>query len=209
MYILTDPIYGQDYKDGYVFFSYTTGSIVSAGIALFQSYEDVLHQPLSHCGVISGPNMCVEATDPKVMESNFVEKYVNDPHTIVFFRKPKDLTPADGKIMVDTSRKFLGKKYSYLGIAGSALYVFLTAGYKCFPWLRYYRNPLNSKNTLFCSELVAEAMRPVKGKVGCLKYDPSNIYPITLFDDKVIWSDWKFDIAQVKIAEGKKVIEVK
>jgi len=209
MYILTNPQYNVDYKDGYVFFSYTTGSIVSAGIALFQSYEDVLHQPLSHCGVISGPNMCVEATDPKVMESNFIEKYVNDPHTIVFFRKPKDLTPADGKIMVDTSRKFLGKKYSYLGIAGSVLYVFLTSGYKCFPWLRYYRNPLNSKNTLFCSELVAEAMRPVKGKVGCLKYDPSNIYPITLFDDKVIWSDWKFDIAQVKTAEGRKVIEVK
>jgi len=209
MHILQNPTYGEDYKEGYIFFSYTSNDIVSEGIALFQSYEDVLHQPLSHCGVISGPNMCVEATDPKVMESNFIEKYVNDPHTIVFLRKPKDLTPQGASIVVSTARQYLGKKYAYLGVVGSALYVMLTAGYKCFSFLRYFRNPLNPKDQLFCSELVANALLPVEGKTGCLKYDPTNIYPITLFDDDTLWSEWDFDIANKKRACGRKVVEIK
>jgi len=209
VYILTDPVYGEDYKDGYIFFSYTSHDFISGGIALFQKCEDVLGQPLSHCGVISGPGMCVEATTPVTTESNFIEKYVNAPNTVVFLRKPKDLTPQQAQTIIATSRKFLGRKYAYMGILGSALYVTFTFGFKILPFLRYHRNPLNPKSQLFCSELVAESLIPVKGRVGCLKYDPSNIYPVTLFGDKVIWSDWKSDIAQIKMAQGKSVVEVK
>ena len=150
MYVLTNPVYGEDYNEGYVFFSYTMNSLVSSGIALFQELDNVCGVQLSHCGIISGPEMCVESTTPVVMESNFIEKYVNEPHTVVFLRKPLHWNAGGAKAMIAEVRKDLGMKYSYTGIAGSALLLLLTWGFRFLPFLRYYKNPLNRDDEMFC-----------------------------------------------------------
>jgi hypothetical protein len=207
MHILENPVFGEDYKEGYVFFSYTTSSVVSAGIALFQSCE-TKSGPISHCGIISGPGKCLEATTPVVCESDFIAKYINEPHTIVFLRKPVGWTPEKAQVIIQEGRKHLGKKYSYTGLLGSALKVILSWSYKLFPSWRYKADPFNSKKEIFCSEYIAMCMVPAMGKVGCLQYDPTNIYPSTLFEDRVIWTPWDYQIVDRKLAEGKCVIEV-
>ena len=71
------------------------------------------------------------------------------------------------------------------------------------PFLRYYKNPLNRDDEMFCSELVAEGMVVLEGKTGCLKYHPTNIYPVTLFQDNLIWQPWNPRIVEEKMAQGR------
>lgn len=209
MYILQNPVYNEDYKDGYVFFSYTKRDFISAGIALFQACEMKSGHPISHCGIISGPGRCLESTTPTTMESDFVKKYLEDPNTIVFIRKPKNYTSEMAQKMIEEGRKHIGEKYSYLGLLGSAIRVVISWGFKLFSKLRYKQDPLNASDRTFCSEYVALCMRAGMGKMGCLEYHPENIYPSTLFEDDVIWADWNENIIQEKMAQGKRVIEAK
>ena len=207
MFVLQNPVYGEDYKEGYVFFSYTTENIVSAGLALFQACEMKSGLPVSHCGIISGTGRCLESTTPTTREDDFIREYVNDPHTIVFLRKPKGWTPEMAQKMIAQGRKHIGEKYAYLGLLGSAIRIIFSWGFKLFPKLRYKDDPLNSDKTTYCSEYVALCMRAGgMGKVGCLAYNPENVYPSTLFEDKEIWTDWNANIIQEKLAKGKLVV---
>jgi len=208
MYVLQCPVYGEDYKEGYVFFSYVTKNLISSGIALFQSSEMTSGLPISHCGVICGPGHCLESIIPATTESDFIKKYVEDPHTIVFLRKPKDWTPEMAQKMIEEGRKHIGEKYSYCGIIGFMFRTVLSWGFKLFSKLRYKDNLLNTDSTTFCSEYVSLCMRTGMGKVGCLAYNSENIGPSTLFEDKEIWADWNANIIQEKMAKGKLVVPV-
>ncbi len=208
--ILTNPVFGEDYGAGYVFFSYVSGDLISAGIALFQSLEDVPFSRVSHCGIITEDGRCIEATAPVVCESDFATKYLTDKNnTVVFFRKPLHWTHAATTGALHEVRGFIGRPYAYAGVAGSALYLLLTAGWRCCSFLRRWQNPLNPKDQMFCSELVVHGMRNFEGKTGCLKYDASNVTPADLFCDNKIWQAWDFGIAARKAAEGRRVVEVK
>ncbi len=202
--LLQDPKFGIDYKAGHVFFSYSS-SFVSRGIALFSNFENYSNVPVSHCGIITGSRTCLEASVGGVQESDFITKYVQDPHTLVFLRSPIGLTPAKAIDMEMWATQHIGKNYAYVGIAGSALWNML--GLVFLRWLRKQQNPFNPKDEYFCSELVAEAMiKAWPNRPGCLQYHPSNIYPQTLFEDRKIFKDWKTDIVQVKLIEGAKII---
>ncbi len=207
MKILQDPKFGTDYQPGHVFFSYDNDSLVSAGIALFTRSEQTQIK-VSHCGVIDLNGQAIEADESvgHVARSNFKEKYIDDPTKIVFFRELKDFSP---KVVHDLVHYMLaqsGRGYAYAGIVGSAIYVLLTRAYTKWPWLRYVPNPMNGTGEVFCSELVAECLRSVIGKHGCLTYHPSNIYPQTLFDDTVIWKPWSDGIIAKKQNAKKKVV---
>ena len=89
---LQDPKFGEDYWAGQIFFSFDQDSFISKGIALFTNFENYSHIPVSHCGIITGPNTCLEAAAGGVQESDFIEKYVNDPTVTVFLRSPNGLT---------------------------------------------------------------------------------------------------------------------
>jgi hypothetical protein len=204
--ILTNPVFGEDYGPGYIFFSYVSGDPISAGIALFQSLEDVPYSKVSHCGIITENGQCIEATAPVVCASNFA-RYLHDPNVVVFFRKPRHWSEEGVAKALAEVRGFLGRPYAYAGVAGSALYLLLTAGWRCCSFLRRWQNPLNPKGQMFCSELVAHGMRNFEGKTGCLKYDASNVTPADLFCDRKIWKPWNLAIAAEKKAAGRKVVE--
>jgi hypothetical protein len=205
--ILVNPVFGQDYGPGYVFFSYVIGDFISEGIALFQSLEDVPVSRVSHCGIITEYGGCIEATAPVICESDFQVKYLHDTRIVVFFRKPLHWSEDGVAKALHEVRGFLGRPYAYGGVAGSALYLLLTAGWRCCSFLRRWQNPLNPKGEMFCSELVTHAMRNFEGKTGCLRYDPSNVTPADLFGEFRLWKMWNFNIAAEKKAAGKKVVE--
>lgn len=209
MQILSDPQFGVDYRAGYTFFSYSSGSFISAGIALFQSLSEVPYSRISHCGIITERGGCVEATAPVVCETpaaKFAANYLDDPHTVVFFKKPLHWTDLVVAKALREVRGFIGRPYAYAGVAGSALYLLLTAGWRMCSFLRRWQNPLNPKGQMFCSELCVHAMRNFEGdRTGCLKYDASNVTPADLFCDKRIWQPWDFEIAARKTAEGREV----
>lgn len=206
MFILTDPQYNVDYKEGYIFFSYVTDNLISSGIALLQSGEMTSGLPISHCGIICGPGRCLESVIPATTESDFIKKYVEDPHTIVFLRKPKDWTPEMAQKIVAEGRRRIGEKYSYLGIIGFMFRTVWSWGFKLFPSLRYKDNLLNTNSTTYCSEYVSICMKTGMGNVGCLSYNLENISPSTLFENKEIWADWNANIVQEKLAKGKLVV---
>jgi hypothetical protein len=208
VHILQNPVYGEDYKDGFIFFSYNSASLIDQGIALFESGESLSGQQIAHCGIISGDSKCVEADHPTVQEFDFIQKHVNNPNTVVFLKKPKGLTVDGANIIITEAQRYLGRKYAYIGVAGSAVFMLLTAGWHIFPFLRYWKNPLNPKDQMFCSELVAEAMRKWMRKTGVLKYHPTNIYPTTLYEDQSLWEQWDYGIVDRKREEGKTVTNV-
>lgn len=207
MKILQDPKFGVDYQPGHVFFSYDNDSIISAGIALFTRSEQTKIK-VSHCGVIDLNGQALEADESVgfVARSNFKEKYIDDPTKIVFFRELKNFSRKNVHDLVHLMLMQSGKKYAYAGIVGSAIYVLLTKAYSKWPWLRYVPNPLNGTGEVFCSELVAECLRDVVGKLGCLSYHPTNVYPQTLFDDAVIWKQWSDGIVAKKKNAKKTVV---
>lgn len=207
MKILQDPKFGTDYQPGHVFFSYDNDSIVSAGIALFTRSEQTKIN-VSHCGVIDLNGQAIEADESVgyVARANFKEKYIDDPTKIIFFRELREFNPKNVHELVHYMLAQSGKKYAYGGVVGSALYVLLTKAYKKWPWLRYVPNPLNGSGEVFCSELVAECLREVVGKKGCLAYHPTNVYPQTLFDDDVIWKPWSDGIITKKQSAKKTIV---
>ena len=207
MHLLRDPVYGEDYGRGWVFFSYCITSPISAGIALFSRDEALSRIPLSHCGIVTGERCCIEATDPGVIFSDFKAKYLDDPTIVVFLRRPQNLDEDISTAMIEHARDQLGKGYAYKGVFGSALYNIL--GLHKIGWFRKGKNPFNAKDEYFCSELVAESMIiGYPNRPGTLIYHPSNIYPVTLFEDKEIFDPWRVDVVEKKTKEGRIVESV-
>jgi hypothetical protein len=208
MHVVQNPVYGQDYRDGYVFFSYNTTSFISAGIALFSRHDAANGIPISHCGIVTGENECVEASQPGgVQVSDFVKKYVEPGEIVVSLCKPRDITPEIAARIIEEAQSHIGKGYATVGVAGSALWNIF--GLTWIPWFRRRRNWLNSKSTMFCSELCAEAL--IEGypdRPGCLQWHPTNIYPATLFNDHEVFTKWNPRQANIRRAEGRKVIKV-
>ena len=208
MHFLRNPEYGKDYAPGYVFFSYTTTSLISAGIALFSRFESKI--PISHCGIVTGQRECIEAAQPGgVQKADFFEKYLRRQDTVVFLMKPHGLTPDIAEAMKEEVEQHIGKGYAIKGVIGSALWN--TLGFISWGWFRKKRNPFNSKKNFFCSELVATGLMAEEAypeRPGCLVYHPTNIYPATLFNDNDIFVPWNDNQAQKRKAQGRNVIEV-
>jgi len=206
MYYLRNPKFEEDYKAGYIFFSFKTDSFISKGIALFTRFENTSKIPISHCGIITGPDECVEAAQPGgVQKSNFVKKYIENPMTIVFLRVPFNLDQEKTAIMEAHAIQHLGKKYAIKGVIGSALLNLVA-----LPWIKWWRkgkNPFNDREQYFCSELVSESMiKAWPDRPGCLIYHPTNIYPTTLFEDNNIFKPWRGDIVKEKRNQGKIIV---
>lgn len=190
MFFVRNPEYGKDYDDGYIFFSYNTDSLISTGIALFTKFEAKSKIPISHCGIVTGKQTCIEAANPGgVQVSNFHEKYLKPKKTVVFLCKPRNVSPELAGLMTDEGLKHVGKSYAIPGVISSAFWNLL--GFATIGYLRKKRNWFNSEDRFFCSELVAEALiSAYPDRPGCLEYHPTNIYPQTLFEDHIVFEKW-------------------
>ncbi len=55
------PLYGVNYKIGYIGFTFDDASIVSHGIAYFTRWTRMSDIKVSHALVVAGKNICIEA----------------------------------------------------------------------------------------------------------------------------------------------------
>ena len=196
MKFIINPQYRRDYKAGDIFFSYNNESIISKGIALFTSEDRVSSESISHCGIIVGKNLCIEADEKLgyVVISNFKEKYLEQKHKTVMIKRPVCFSGRYPLNAIMHSYAMVGRKYNYRGILRAAIRILMF-------WKRR-KNIDNYEPRVFCSQMVATILRRACGPVGCLQNDSDDIYPQTLFEDKELFQDWDMKIIHEKESEG-------
>lgn len=176
-----------NYSAGMIGFSYRTNSVASFGIAMFTrgEYEGIIP---SHAFYVVDQHKIIEATGEGVHLTD-INHYFDDPHCIVFFKKPVDLTSDKIILMTDYLYDQLGNKYDYSLIFGFLLSI------ERWRWLRKYPSVFNSNKEHICSELVSEALYQVveySNLFPLSEYHPSKIDPFMLFRSE-IFQEWCFD----------------
>ena len=194
------PVYGDNYNKGYIGFTYTEGHIISEGIAYFTKWARMSDIRVTHALIVTGENSCIEANaNNNCVEQGNLQKYFNNPHCQIFFRKPKDLTDEIADRIVKVLNPEIGKKYDFQLILTQAL-----AG----TFMGYFFDHLlegkvedelarilNDPEKWICSELAAYALdeQPEYKDRGILKRPNATISPQELFEDKnrEIFKPWK------------------
>lgn len=184
------PVYGENYKAGYVGFTYTTDSFISKGIAWFTRWDRMSDIKVSHVFLVSGNNECIEA-QPKGVVVSDIGKYFDDEHCLVFFREPRVFNDQLAIRTIGAMRAQVGQKYGYSmivadAIAGSFLGRLLGVG-------KLFQKWCDGKKSAICSESVATAMKkqPEYDGIGILRLPANRITPQNLFEDDGTFKPWK------------------
>ncbi|MCB2228818.1 MAG: hypothetical protein KQH53_19245 [Desulfarculaceae bacterium] len=188
--IQVKPVYGVTYEPGLVGFSRVAGDFVSDGISIFTGDEAISGVAVTHAFLVENEDYCIEATGEGVVR-NYLEEYFDGKH-LVYFRRPKGLTPDKASLLLDAARAKLGQGYSYAGIFGMLMDKVCKVG-DFIPGLNHCRNPFNSRSSWFCSELVSFAlhcMPEYRGSELLKTYHPSRVSPQRLFESDLLepWS---------------------
>jgi hypothetical protein len=181
------PQWRGNYDLGYVGFTVTKGSFVSAGISWFSRFDDMPHVPApTHCFVFKSENETVEAFANGVKVGT-LNQYLDDPNVRVLVRRPREYTRELGGRIVAESETHLGHRYGYVLIAALAvsnsvigrLLSVVTRGW----FTRAVTRVADSKSQEVCSELVAMAMQaqPELKLRGVLANPARTIKPVDLF----------------------------
>ena len=159
---IMDRVLNPNYGPGLIGFSYRDNSVVSKGVALFTQEEHDRIVP-THAFIVRDKNTLIEALMPDVHEKK-LEDYFDDPHTVVFFKRPKGLTQADVNILIFVAIVHLGRK--------------LTAGPNaCSELIAYCLKMVPKYANLF----------PLS------EYHPSKIDPLMLVRSEELFNIWSFD----------------
>lgn len=191
-----EPRYGDNYKSGYVGFTYNNINIASLGIAYMTKWARMSDIKVSHALLVTGENECIEARVQHGVVRSDLKKYFDNPHCQIFFRKPVGLTDEIADSMKKVAGKEVGKKYDFHLIAAQALQgivigKFINTVFNGRPD-RLVSKLLNEDNKWICSELVAYSLNEqseYKGK-GVLHNPTDTIDPQELFEDSVIFTPW-------------------
>lgn len=189
------PEYGVTYNRGYIGFTYDSENIVSEGIAYFTSWDRMSDIKTSHTLIVSGENECIEAHAEGGVRRSDLKKYFDNPHCLIFFRKPIKLENNVEGIIQTASGK-VGEAYDFdlikahlaVGtvpgnilnrLSGNRLEDFLA---------RQFNHP----DRWICSELVAFCLdrQPDYKDRGILARPNETINPQELFEDSVIFEPW-------------------
>jgi hypothetical protein len=184
-----DPNYGP----GMIGFSYRDQSVVSVGIAWFtrEEYDGIVP---SHVFIVRDKNKLVEAHFPEVREADLRE-YFDDPHRVVFFKKPKELTGAEADAIVFQAILHLGRKYD----AGLYIYFIIRKLLRLLGRFEPNKDKpswFDMSDRFICSELVSYCLRMVPKYANLFplsEYHPSKIDPLMLFRSDELFSPWRFD----------------
>jgi len=189
------PKFGENYDIGYIGFTFCPGDIISEGIAYFSDAETDID--VSHTLLVTGKNECIEAHIKNGVVVSTLSKYFNDPDCQIFFRKPVWLTHEIADRMVETAEEQVGCEYdtsliTAQALQGSFLGRLINKVFDGSPD-KYVSNMLDSDNKWICSELVAYILdsQPEYRDKGILSKPNSTINPQELFDDTVIFKQWK------------------
>ncbi len=196
------PNFGVNYDVGYVGFTSRTDDAVAAGIAWFERWDLVklgANVPsgicVEHALIVSGPDECVEAHAGTGVQKAILSKYFNDPHCRIFFRKPRNWSQVMGEDIVISAQRRVGDKYGYGVIVADAVantYLGHLANVLLRNWPnRIVSKLLDSAGAEVCSQLAAEALQDNLPHLGILAEPARMITPQGLFEDPVIFCDWK------------------
>ena len=195
------PEYGVNYDKGYIGFTYPKDHIFAKGTAWFTRWDRMGDILATHALLVTGENECIEAVGSGVRQAD-LQTYFDDPNCQIFFRKPRDLSPAIADQMESLARPEIGKPYDNALIVGAA-----AAG----SFLGHMINNitggiaedlldkiLNHDDKWICSELVAYCMDsiPEYRDQGILARPDETINPQELFEDNTIFSAWKKEPAE-------------
>lgn len=190
------PVWGDNYRPGFVGFTFNDHSFVSKGIVYFTRWDRMSDFKASHTLIATGEDACVEAQGKGVVEDS-LSKYFDDLRYAIAFRKPMGWTPELGDRIVASVRQHIGKKYGYALIVGNAithstvgrLFGKITRGWTT----RVISKWFDGKKQEICSETVALALQdqPELANLGILKQHANTITPQMLFEDDELFEEWK------------------
>lgn len=189
------PRFGSNYDIGYIGFTYYPESIVSKGISYFSGGESDVR--VSHCLLVTGPDECIEASCIDGVRISDLSRYFNDLTCQIFFKKPVGLNIDIAHRMVETASEQVGCEYDTSLITAHALQgTFLgRLVNKVFNGKpnEYISDKLDSDDEWICSEFIAYVMdsQPEYKDNGILSKPDNTIKPQQLFDDKIIFKQWK------------------
>jgi len=190
------PVFGENYKPGYIGFTHAGSSLLSTGIAYFTRWSRLSDFHVSHALVVTGNNECVEALGGKGVVKSPLDKYFDDPKTQIFFRKPRKCSAAVGQRIAETALAQVGTKYDNLLIAaqmleGSFLRRWMLSHFRDTPD-HFVGRLLNRSSRWICSELAAYCLdcQPEYADRGVLAKPNYAIDPQELFEDQEIFAGW-------------------
>lgn len=180
-------------KPGYIGFTFTDDSFISKGIVWFTRSPKSI-KTVNHTFIVNDrPCGLIEAhIDSGVIQDTYL-KYMGDPHTHLFFRKPKNLHPELAERIISAAFLNVGAEYDSGLIAahmasGSFIGRLIGKWMGDIPeWL--ISEILNQDDKWICSELVANALDTqleYRDK-GCLIQADHCLTPQELFDDDIIF----------------------
>ena len=186
-----EPVWMKNYAPGYMGFTYQSTSILSKGISFFTRWERMSDIRVSHSFVVQDKDTVIQAHAGSGVAIASITLMFNDPFTQVFFRKPREWNPDIGHRIVAVAESHIGEKYdldliAVHAIAGTALGRLLKVPEKLYDFF-------DSPEKWICSELCAHCMdlQPEYKDKGVLSMAECAIDPQDLFEDNVIFADWK------------------
>ena len=196
------PQYGINYNKGYIGFCYDEYSFISKVIAKVTNYCCDTGIKVSHALIVVDDNTCIEADvgQKKVIISS-LSKYFDNPEKIISFRKPRDISDNIADKIVQAAVLKVGCPYEFkqiVGHLGKSLpginqFNKLTHNFIVDIISKIKDNP----DEFICSELAAYCLKyPQDWKYhnkGILSRITNRINPQELFEDNVIFKDWKFE----------------
>jgi hypothetical protein len=195
-----NPVYRKNYKKGYIGFTYNNNNIISQGIAYFTRWSKISDINATHALVVTGENECIEAHATTGVRRANLEQYFQDKHCQIFFRKPNNLTNFIADQIVQTLIPEIGKQYDFNLITSQALSgTFLGRFFDTYLKGQLedtLTKILNEHDKWICSELAAYALdEQVEYRdKGILTRPNATISPQELFEDTIIFEDWKQEI---------------
>jgi len=154
-----NPLYGDNYKIGYIGFTFHDKSIISQGIAYFTRWARMSQIKVSHALIVTGKNKCVEAVKKTGVTEQPLDKYFDETNTTIFFRKPRRYSEDIGRRIADTALTKIGCEYDK-----SLIIAQIMQGCFLGRWVRsvfgdkpdeFLSCLLNSDDKWICSELAA------------------------------------------------------
>ncbi len=191
------PVFGENYKAGYIGFTFNNASILSYGIAHFTRWARMSDIRVSHALVVTGDNECVEALIDQGVKKQPLSKYFDDPARQIFFRKPAQLTAEIAASIVKLAKSQVGNQYDTSLLAaqvaqGTFIGKLINKIYNGKPDLLLSKL-LNNDDRWICSELAAYCLdeQPEYMDKGILSRPNETIDPQELFEDASIFAAWK------------------
>lgn len=193
------PVFGENYKPGFIGFTYSGSPMQTRGIAYFTHWSRMSDIHVSGAVVVTGEKECVELVAGREVVKSSLEKYFNDPKKQIFFRKPRKCSPAVGARIAGTAIAQLGTKFDQLLLAarmveGSFLRRWMLSHFRESPESFAAKLALQEERWLG-AEFVAYCLdcQPEYADRGLLAVPNHSISPQELFEDGEIFSAWSHE----------------